>query len=138
MQIQRERNGNLLTIDFPVEALLKEIANERAEWEEYSLEVVNGNQDERVSPETVKNDIDTMIEKINYYSSDEKGIAELFDMLPLKKNNKLSKSSKPSLYTMNYGYYVEDCYGWSTQEIRAVATDELNAKVYMSSTIIHY
>lgn len=136
MKLQRERNGITFTIDFPAIALIKEISESKEEWVEMFTDVIN-TQDEATKEYAVK-EIDDMIDKINYYASDEKGIEELFEMLPLKKNNKLSKQSKPTLSCLNVGYYVEDCYGWTTREIRVQAIDELNATVILQNTIIHY
>lgn len=137
MKLQRERNGILFTVDFPADILIKEIESNRADWIENYTERVNGYQ-ESVSEKEINDDIDAMIQSIKDYSSDEKGIAELFNMLPLKKNNKLSKQSKPTIYCLNVGYYIDECYGWKTQEIRVQVTDELNATVILQDTIIHY
>ena len=87
--------------------------------------------------EEVAKDIDKLIEKISYYQTPN-GINELFNLLPLKKNNKLNKTKKPILHTLDYGYYIEDCYGWKTQQLRLAAKNELEAEVYLDSTIIHY
>ena len=137
MKLQREVNGTLFTIDFPVEEILQEIAKETEYWKEYYDEKVESNH-EAVTPEEVQRNIDKLIEAVHIYSTDEDRINQLFRILPLKKNKKLSKQSKPTLHIMQCGIYLEDSYGWKTQNLRMVATDELNAKIYLDSTIVPY
>ena len=137
MKLQREVNGILFTIDFPVEEILQKIEENKEYWKEYYDELVEGNHEAK-SPEDVQKDIDKLIEAVHIYSTEEGRINQLFRLLPLKKNKKLSKSSKPTLHIMTCGVYLEDHYGWSTQILRMKAIDELNAKIYLDSTIVHY
>lgn len=137
MKLQREVNGVLFTIDFPVEEILQEIEENKEYWKEYYDEKVEGNH-EAVTPEEVQRNIDKLIEAVHIYSTDEDRINQLFRILPLKKNKKLSKQSKPTLHIMQCGIYLEDSYGWKTQNLRMAATDELNAKIYLDSTIVPY
>ena len=109
----------------------------KEDWKEYYNQEVESNHKE-VTPKEVEKDIDKLIEAVHLYSSDEDRINQLFRLLPLKKNKKLSKSSKPVLHVLKYGAYLEDHYGWKTKNLRMVAIDELNAKVYLDSTIVHY
>jgi len=137
MKLQREVNGILFTIDFPVEEILQKIEENKEYWKEYYDEKVESNH-EAVTPEEVQINIDKLIEAIHLYSTDEDRINQLFRILPLKKNKKLSKQSKPTLHIMQCGTFLEDSYGWRTQNLRMKAIDELNAKVYLDSTIVHY
>ena len=137
MKLQREVNGVLFTIHFLVEEILQKIEENKEYWKEYYDELVEGNHEAK-SPEDVQKDIDKLIEAVQIYSTEEDRINQLFRILPLKKNKKLSKQSKPVLHTMKCGTYLQDHYGWRTQQLRMVATDELNAKVYLDSTIVHY
>ena len=137
MKLQKEVGNFLFTIDFPVEEILQEIKENKEDWKEYYNQEVESNHKE-VTPKEVEKDIDKLIEAVHLYSSDEDRINQLFRVLPLKKNKKLSKSSKPVLHTMKSGTYLEDRYGWRTQNLRMVAIDELNAKIYLDSTIVHY
>ncbi len=137
MKLQREVNGVLFTIHFPVEEILQEIEENKEYWKESYDEKVESNH-EAVTPEEVQRNIDKLVEAIHLYSTDEDRINQLFRILPLKKNKKLSKQSKPTLHIMQCGTFLEDSYGWRTQNLRMAATDELNAKIYLDSTIIHY
>ncbi len=137
MKLQREVNGILFTIDFPVEEILQKIEENKEYWKEYYDEKVEGNH-EAVTPEEVQRNIDKLIEAVHIYSTDEDRINQLFRILPLKKNKKLSKQSKPTLHIMKCGIYLEDSYGWKTQNLRMAAIDELNAKIYLDSTIVPY
>ena len=138
MRLEQEVNGIKLYINFPVEEILKKISDNKEDWiENYIHEVYNDYDTIVDDPNKVAKDIDKLIEKINYYQTEE-GIKELFNSLPLKKNNKLNKTKKPVLHTLNYGYYVDECYGWQTQQLRLAAKNELEAEVYLESTIIHY
>lgn len=139
MKFSKEINGILLYINFPVEQLLAEIDSKRKMWqEEYCQEIDNYKEEVCYDHyNKVEKDVDQLIAKINYYQT-EQGIEELFNLLPLKKNNKLNKTKKPVLYTLGYGYYIEDCYGWRTTQLRMAATNELEAEIYLEQTIIHY
>ena len=138
MKLEKEINGIKLYINFPVEEILAEISKNRLTWEEeYNQEIGCDYEEVYDFKEEVTKDIDKLIEKISYYQTPN-GINELFNLLPLKKNNKLNKTKKPILYTLDYGYYIEDCYGWKTQQLRLAAKNELEAEVYLDSTIIHY
>lgn len=137
MKLQQEVNGILFTIDFPVKKILQEIEENKEYWIECYDELVESNH-AAMSPKDIQLDIDKLIEAVRIYSTEEDRINQLFRILPLKKNKKLSKQSKPVLHTMKCGTYLEDSYGWKTQQLRMAATDELNAKVYLDSTIIHY
>lgn len=136
MKLQREVNGNLFTIHFPVKEILQEIEENKEYWMESYNEVVGCTQTEYLSEEEIKEQIDKLIEAVHIYSTQEDRINQLFRILPLKKNKKLSKQSKPVLHTMKCGTYLEDHYGWRTQQLRMAATDELNAEVYLESTIV--
>lgn len=135
MRLEKEVNGIKLYINFPVENLLDAISQERVDWEEEFDDVINS-YDKKCSPEDVKKNIDKMIEKILYYQ--EKGIDELFKLLPLKKNNKISKSSKPVLFCLDYGRWIDECYGWKTYELRLEGVNELEAEVRLNYTTVHY
>ena len=138
MKLEKEINGIKLYINFPVEEILAEISKNRLTWEEeYNQEIDCDYEEVHDFKEEVAKDIDKLIEKISYYQTPN-GINELFNLLPLKKNNKLNKTKKPILHTLDYGYYIEDCYGWKTQQLRLAAKNELEAEVYLDSTIIHY
>ena len=138
MKLEKEINGIKLYINFPVEEILAEISKNRLTWEEeYNQEIDCDYEEDHDFKEEVAKDIDKLIEKISYYQTPN-GINELFNLLPLKKNNKLNKTKKPILHTLDYGYYIEDCYGWKTQQLRLAAKNELEAEVYLDSTIIHY
>ncbi len=137
MILNKMRNGINFVIDYPADELIKEIESRRGDWMESLCDVVNS-YDERVTKEAAKQEIDAMIAEIKYSSDDLKGIRELVNSLPLKKNNKLSKQSKPTVYQLGIGSYVDECYGWRTYEIRVVATDELHAKVVLQDVIVHY
>ena len=142
MKLQREVNGNLFTIHFPVEEILQEIEENKEYWMESYNEVVGGTQTEYFSEEEIKEQIDKLIEAVHIYSTQEDRINQLFRILPLKKNKKLSKQSKPTLHSMKCGIYLQSHYGWRTYQIRMqlrmAATDELNANVYLDYTIISY
>lgn len=138
MRLEQELNGIKLYINFPVEEILAEIAANRAIWEEeFDQEIYQDHEETHDYKEKVKKNIDELIEKINYYQTPN-GINAMFQELPLKKNNKLKKTVKPVLYTLNYGYYLEDCYGWRTVQLRIEVKNELEAEVYLDRTIIHY
>ena len=138
MKLEKEINGIKLYINFPVEEILAEISKNRLTWEEECNQEIGCDYEEVYDfKEEVTKDIDKLIEKISYYQTPN-GINELFNLLPLKKNNKLNKTKKPILHTLDYGYYIEDCYGWKTQQLRLAAKNELEAEVYLDSTIIHY
>lgn len=134
MKITKSLNGINMTIDFPVEDLIRTINDNREDWMDTFTEIIHI-YDEKASEEYQKKTIDEMIEKISYYQHH---TDELFDMLPLKKNNKLSKSGKPTLYCLEIGSYWEESYGWHTYEIKMKALDELNAEIYLNDTIVHY
>jgi len=139
MRLEKEVNGIKLYINFPVEKLLEEISNRRGDWmDSYNQEVGEDYETYAdINPDDIAKDIDKLIEKIAYYQTPN-GIDKLFDLLPLKKNNKLNKVTKPILHSLNYGYYIEECYGWKTTQLRMAARNELEADVYLDDTIIHY
>ena len=138
MKLEKEVNGIRLYINFPVEKILEEISKNRESWiENYNQEIYEDYETCKVNPDDVAKDIDELVEKINYYQTPN-GINELFNLLPLKKNNKLNKTKKPVLHSLNYGYYIEECYGWQTTQLRLAARNELEADVYLDTTIIHY
>lgn len=136
MILNRIRNGIDFVIDYPADELIKEIESKRVDWIDNLCDVIHSN--ERATEEKINKEIDDMIAAIKYSSEDLKGIRGLVNSLPLKKNNKLSKSSKPTIHQLGVGYYIDKCYGWRTYEIRVVIIDELHAKVIMQDTIVHY
>lgn len=138
MKLEREVNGIKLYIDFPVEEILKEISNNRKYWEENYRHSIGDDYDTVYdNDEEIVKDVDKLIEMVNYYKTPD-GIDKLFNLLPLKKNNKLNKTKKPVLHTLDFGNYIDECYGWETQQLRLAAKNELEAEVYLDSTIIHY
>lgn len=138
MKLEQDVNGIRLYINFPVEEILNKISENRRYWEEnYNQEIDCNYENTYDFSEEVAKDIDKLIEKIAYYQTPN-GIKELFSLLPLKKNNKLNKTKKPALFTLKYGYYIEECYGWNTHQLRLAARNELEADVYLDETIIHY
>lgn len=138
MRLEKEVNGIRLYINFPVEKILEDISKNRESWiENYIQEIYEDYETCDTNPEDIAKDIDKLIEMVNYYQTEE-GIEVLFNLLPLKKNNKLNKTKKPVLHSLNYGYYIEECYGWNTTQLRLAARNELEADVYLDNTIIHY
>lgn len=138
MKLEKELNGIKLYINFPVGEILEKISTNRKDWKEDYRHSVGDDYDKVYdNDEEIVKDVDKLIEKVNYYQTDE-GINEMFNLLPLKKNNKLNKSKKPVLHTLDFGIYIDECYGWRTQQLRLVTKNELEADVCLESIVIHY
>jgi hypothetical protein len=139
MQISKQIHGTTMFIDLNDQKILNEI-NGYLKTEEYKRDYPEliGAYEEKIDPEAVDKDVAELEAKMKSYMENTAAQDVLFDKLPLKKNNRISRQTKPYLHSCVNGFYSDESYGWYGYKLRLAGIDETHAELEFRTMVEHY